>query len=44
MLWGNILGIAIIILQKTFNIIMLYWKMYYVDFVPMSLHGPTSSF
>jgi lipoprotein-releasing system permease protein len=36
MLWGNILGILIIIAQKTFNLIALDPKTYYVDFVPMN--------
>jgi len=36
MLWGNILGISIIVIQKTFNIITLDPKSYYVDFVPMN--------
>jgi len=36
MLWGNVLGIFIIVVQKTLNIITLDPKSYYVDFVPMN--------
>jgi len=36
MLWGNILGILVIVLQKSFNLITLDPKTYYVDFVPMN--------
>lgn len=36
MLWGNIIGIGIILLQKTFSIIKLDPTTYYVDVVPMN--------
>lgn len=36
MLWGNIIGISIVLLQKTFNILKLDPTTYYVDFVPMN--------
>jgi lipoprotein-releasing system permease protein len=36
MLWGNAIGISIILLQKTFSIIKLDPTTYYVDVVPMN--------
>ncbi|NQU53162.1 MAG: ABC transporter permease [Bacteroidetes bacterium] len=36
LLWGNIIGIGIILIQKTFNIIKLDPTTYYVDVVPMN--------
>jgi lipoprotein-releasing system permease protein len=36
MLWGNAIGISIILLQKTFSIIKLDPTIYYVDVVPMN--------
>lgn len=35
MLWGNIIGISVILLQKTFHIIKLNPATYYVDVVPV---------
>ena len=37
MLWGNIIGLLLIFLQKKFEIIKLDPEMYYVDFVPIEL-------
>lgn len=36
MLWGNVIGITIIVLQKLFHIITLDPTSYYVEFVPMN--------
>uniref|UniRef100_UPI0032169A8A ABC transporter permease n=1 Tax=uncultured Draconibacterium sp. TaxID=1573823 RepID=UPI0032169A8A len=36
MLWGNVIGIAIILIQKLFHIIKLDPASYYVEFVPMN--------
>lgn len=36
MLWGNAIGIAIIIIQKVFHVIKLDPTSYYVEFVPMN--------
>lgn len=36
MLWGNIIGILLIVIQKYFNIIHLDPITYYVDFVPIN--------
>ncbi len=36
MLWGNVIGITIIVLQKVFHVIKLDPTSYYVEFVPMN--------
>ena len=36
MLWGNIIGVTIILLQQTFHLIKLDPASYYVTFVPMN--------
>lgn len=36
LLWGNIIGISIVLLQSTFHIIQLDPESYYMDFVPMN--------
>lgn len=36
MLWGNIIGIAVILIQQTFHLIKLDPSSYYVAFVPMN--------
>ncbi len=36
MLWGNVIGIAFIVLQKTFHLIKLNPTTYYVDVVPVN--------
>jgi len=36
MLWGNVIGVGFIVLQKTFEIIKLNPTTYYVDFVPVN--------
>lgn len=36
MLWGNVIGITIIVVQKVFHIIKLDPTSYYVEFVPMN--------
>lgn len=36
MLWGNVIGITIIVLQKVFHLIKLDPTSYYVEFVPMN--------
>ena len=36
LLWGNIIGVAIVLLQKFFHIIQLNPESYYVDYVPMN--------
>lgn len=36
MLWGNVIGVGLIVLQKTFEIIKLNPTTYYVDFVPVN--------
>ncbi len=36
MLWGNMVGVAIVLLQKTFHLIKLDPASYYVTFVPMN--------
>jgi lipoprotein-releasing system permease protein len=38
MLWGNVIGIAIILLQKVFHLIKLNPATYYVDVVPVNLN------
>jgi lipoprotein-releasing system permease protein len=38
MLWGNVIGIAIILLQKAFHIIRLNPATYYVDVVPVNFN------
>jgi lipoprotein-releasing system permease protein len=38
MLWGNVIGIAIIMIQKMFNIIKLNPATYYVDVVPVNFN------
>ena len=38
MLWGNVIGIAIILLQKLFHIIKLNPATYYVDVVPVNFN------
>ena len=37
MLWGNIIGIAFIIVQKLFHVVKLNPETYYVDFAPVNL-------
>ena len=36
MMWGNIIGIAVILLQKAFHVIKLNPAVYYVDVVPVN--------
>jgi lipoprotein-releasing system permease protein len=36
MLWGNIIGITLLLLQKTFHLIQLDPSSYYVEYVPMN--------
>jgi len=36
MLWGNIIGVALILIQKTFSVIKLDPTTYYVDVVPVN--------
>lgn len=36
MLWGNVIGISILLLQRTFHIIKLDPTAYYVDYAPMN--------
>lgn len=36
LLWGNVIGVAIVLLQKFFHIIQLNPESYYVDYVPMN--------
>ena len=36
MIWGNVIGIGFVILQKTFQIIKLNPTTYYVDYVPVN--------
>lgn len=36
LLWGNIIGVAIVLLQMIFHIIQLNPESYYVDYVPMN--------
>ena len=38
MLWGNVIGMAIIVLQKAFHIIKLNPATYYVDVVPVNFN------
>lgn len=38
MLWGNVIGIALILLQKAFHIIRLNPATYYVDVVPVNFN------
>ncbi|HSH20109.1 MAG TPA: FtsX-like permease family protein [Draconibacterium sp.] len=38
MLWGNVIGIALILLQKTFHLIHLNPASYYVDVVPVNFN------
>jgi len=38
MLWGNVIGIAIILMQKLFQIIKLNPATYYVDVVPVNFN------
>ena len=38
MLWGNAIGIVIILVQKTFNVIQLNPASYYVDVVPVNFN------
>jgi lipoprotein-releasing system permease protein len=38
MLWGNVIGIAIILIQKIFHIIKLNPETYYVDVVPVNFN------
>ncbi|KAF0239443.1 MAG: hypothetical protein FD181_31 [Prolixibacteraceae bacterium] len=38
MLWGNVIGISIILIQKTFHIIKLNPATYYVDVVPVNFN------
>ena len=37
MLWGNIIGIAFVIIQKYFHVVKLNPQTYYVDFAPVNL-------
>ncbi len=37
MLWGNVIGIAFIIIQKLFHVVKLNPETYYVDFAPVNL-------
>ncbi len=37
MLWGNIIGVAFIIIQKLFHLVKLNPETYYVDFAPVNL-------
>jgi lipoprotein-releasing system permease protein len=36
LLWGNIIGMAIVLLQMAFHVIRLNPESYYVDYVPMN--------
>lgn len=36
MLWGNIIGVTILLLQKTFHLAKLNPESYYVEFIPMN--------
>ncbi|MEN8116016.1 MAG: FtsX-like permease family protein [Bacteroidota bacterium] len=36
MFWGNVIGILVIVIQKTFHVIKLDPTSYYVDFAPMN--------
>ena len=38
MLWGNIIGIALLVIQKYFEVITLNPESYYVDVVPVNIN------
>jgi lipoprotein-releasing system permease protein len=38
MLWGNVIGIALLLIQKTFEVITLNPESYYVDVVPVNIN------
>lgn len=38
MLWGNVIGIALLLIQNTFHVIQLNPESYYVDVVPVNIN------
>jgi lipoprotein-releasing system permease protein len=38
MLWGNVIAIALLFLQKTFHLLQLNPESYYVDVVPVNIN------